>query len=208
MAIPKEAIACAFPAKCVIGALTIHPPTLLHLFALGACGNPMVVGETVPTIQQQVELVAVLSISPDQIEALFQFGVEKGVSGLVGLRDRITMRTKSSSLLSAITHALDMQAAAMANFVPTRDKDAGDELGANLIDNWGWPMVMAEFVMHEYGYDWDAAVRIPLARLFSCRALAEVMRAGRVPCVPSYGEKAYIDSLTDKPGTVSGDVGV
>lgn len=208
MAIPKEAIACAFPARCVIGNLTIHPPTLIHLFALGACGNPMVVGETVPTMQQQVELVAVLSCSPDQIDSIFQYGIDQGVSGLANLRDSIIMRTKSGILLKAVTHALATQAAAMANFVPTRDKDAGDELGSNLIDNWGWPMVAAEFVMHEYGYDWDAAVRIPLARLFSCRALAEVMRAGRIPCAPSYGEKAYIDAMADKPEAVSDAGGV
>ena len=203
MAIPKEAMLAAFPPRRMVGKFTIHSPALIHLFALGACGNPVVSGNDQPTMQQQVEVFAVLSLDPDQVAMLFASGSEQGAAQIASLRDRITIKTPSAIILSAVSISMVALAEAMACFVPTRDPNAGDEMDATRIDNWGWPLVATEFVINRYpAYDFDQAIRMPLVRMFSCRVLAEVLREGKVPSAPSYGERAYIDAIAGQPAGV------
>lgn len=57
--------------------------------------------------------------------------------------------------------------------------------------------------MHEYGaYDWSAAVRMPLVRVFALHSVAAV-RHGMSAAAPSYGERERVDSLVQTGSRMS-----
>lgn len=187
MAIPKEAIEAAFPTPEVVGNFTFHPITSAHVLALAAIGNP-VFDRTVTECDAGhiVRAAALLTWKPGQVhEALTP-------TLLQGRADAMVKALTHDQLADVLRVPYTLVTRGMAAFVPMRDPEDGERVSGMSIDNWGWPVVAIEFLMHEYGMKWEEAECVPLVRLFVSRALADVRR-GLKPTEPSYGERAYVD---------------
>jgi hypothetical protein len=195
MAIPKEAVWAAFPPAPETPAGKLQPPTLIHIFAMAALDHPVLSGGDDVSPRVRCEILVILKMTPDEIEALFVRGIDRARICVSELVDRTTIRNAPGNLAKSISDAVTLLHDAMGTMVMTKDPNAGEEVGETKIDNWGWPLVLAEYIMHQYQVTWQHAVRMPLVRLFPCKALADISRNGRIPAQPSFGERAYIDRI-------------
>lgn len=193
MSIPKEALEAVFPTPETIGPYTFHPIALAHVLAIASLGNPVLDRMVEDAEAEQiVKAAAVLTWPPNEIRLALRPGV------LQGRTDALIATLSRDELAAVMRVPYALLSRGMDAFIPMRDPNEGASMAESGIDNWGWPVVAIEFLMHQYGMTWEAAECVALVRLFVLRALADV-RAGLKPTEPSYGERAYIDGAI-RPG--------
>ena len=184
----------------------VLPPETLNCFDIPPVRagwvklRPLTLGDVAILARAGIDILA--PIGPGEAEAVFALLAIKLKSGVVEelkiskpfnpstfqFFNRFFCTAKQRR--AAVARALDI---AFRNAVPGHvdgKREVFQQTG------YGWPLEMAERLMHEYGLTFDEAAAMPMVRIYSLLACARVRGGGKAGG-PDYWERDSVKGLKD-----------
>ena len=179
----------------------VLPPETLNCFDIPpvragwAKLRPITLGDVAILARAGIDVLAPLG--PGEVEAVFELLSHKLKSGEVEkLKSNNPFNPSTFQLFnrffctaqqrrSAVLRAIDI---AFRNAVPGHVEG---KLEVFQQTGYGWPLEMAERLMHEYCLTFDEAAAVPMARVYSLLACARVRGGGKAGG-PDYWERAAL----------------
>lgn len=168
----------------------ILPPETLNCFDIPPVKagwvklRPLTLGDVAILARAGIDILA--QLGPGEAEAVFALlshrsGEARPFRRPFFMRLRCTAKQRGA----AVSRALDI---AFRNAVPGHVE--GD-LTVFSQTGYGWPLEMAERLMHEYGLTFDEAAAMPMVRVYSLLACARIRGGGKAGG-PDYWERATL----------------
>ena len=180
----------------------VLPPETLNCFDIPPVKagwvklRPICLGDVAILARAGIDILAPLG--PGEVEAVFALLAHcvattprrRAMAGAPSLRRPrfIRLRCTAKQRHAAVARALDI---AFRNAVPGHiegERTVFQQTG------YGWPLEMAERLMHEYGLTFDEAASMPMVRIYSLLACARIRGGGKAGG-PDYWERDTVKGL-------------
>lgn len=171
----------------------VFPVETLNCFDLppvragGVKLRALTIGDVVLLARSGIDALA--PMQPWASEAAFALLANRAGAARPFRRPRfMRLRCTARQRLEAVSRTLDI---AFRNAVP------GHVDGERTVfhqTGYGWPLEMAERLMHEYGMRFDEAAALPLVRAYSLLACARIRGGGKAGG-PDYFERTTVEGL-------------
>ena len=170
MVLPPETLNCFDIPPVKAGWIALRPLTLADVAVLARAG---------------IDILSPLAPGDAQVVfALLAGPFRASIASPAFMRLRSTARQR----MEAVARALDI---AFRNAVPGHSEG---ETVVFMPRGYGWPLEIAERLMHEYGMSFDEAASMPLVRVYSLLAVARIRGGGKAGG-PDYFDRANIAQL-------------
>lgn len=179
----------------------VLPPETLNCFDIPPVRagwvrlRPLTLGDVAILARAGIDVLAPLG--PGEVEAVFallardltQRRRDAEYAEAVFRRPRfMRLRCTARQRVAAVARSLDI---AFRNAVPGHVEG---KLEVFEQTGYGWPLEMAERLMHEYGLTFDEAAAMPMVRIYSLLACARIRGGGKAGG-PDYWERETVKGL-------------
>ena len=190
----------------------VLPPETLNCFDIPPVKagwvrlRPLTLGDVAILARAGIDVLAPLG--PGEVEAVFAL-----LSGEVGVGEKSWRESNLQLQLKTPTPfrrprfmrlrctARQRQAAVARSLdIAFRNAVAGHVEGERTVfspSGYGWPLEMAERMMHEYGLTFDEAAAMPMVRIYSLLACARIRGGGKAGG-PDYWERETLKDINGK----------
>ena len=168
----------------------VLPPETLNCFDIPPVKagwvklRPLTLGDVAILARAGIDIIAPLS--PGEAEVVFALLANRSGAARPFRRPRfMRLRCTGRKRLEAVARALDI---AFRNAVPGHVEG---NLTVFSQTGYGWPLEMADRLMHEYGITFNEAAAMPMVRIYSLLACARIRGGGKAGG-PDYWERITV----------------